>query len=97
MFVVASFVSPYRESREFVRSITENYKEIYISTPLEHCIKNDPTGIYKKAKQGEIKNLPGIDVKYEIPLNGALNIDYSKMNKESAVQMILKQLNNDWN
>ena len=94
VFVVASFVSPYRESREFVKSITENYKEVYISTPLEHCIKNDPSGLYDKAKCGEIKNLPGIDVKYEIPLNGTLSIDYSKVDKEIAAQMILKQLIN---
>ena len=92
VFVVASFVSPYKESREFVRSITENFKEVYISTPLEHCIKNDPSGLYKKAERGEIQNLPGINVKYEIPVNGAINIDYSKMDKENAAQLILKSL-----
>ena len=95
VFVVASFVSPYRESREFVRSITTNFKEIYISTPLEYCIKNDSTGIYRRAELGEIKNLPGINAKYEIPTDGALTIDYSQTNKERAAQLILKKLNSD--
>lgn len=93
VFVVASFVSPFRESREFVRSITENFREVFISTPLEQCIEKDTKGLYEKAQKGEIKNLPGIDVEYEHPMNGALNIDYSKMDKQSAVQMIMKRLN----
>ncbi len=89
VFVVASFVSPYRESREFVKSITTNFKEIHISTPIEHCKKNDTAGIYKRAEQGEVKNLPGIDVEYEIPMNGALKIDYSQLDKEYAAQLII--------
>jgi len=88
-------VSPYWESREFVKSITDNFHEVHISTPLEHCMKNDSSGIYDRAKRGEIKNLPGIDVKYEAPTNGAVSIDYSNTNKEIAVQEILKRLNND--
>ncbi|HSD64327.1 MAG TPA: adenylyl-sulfate kinase [Ignavibacteriaceae bacterium] len=92
VFVVASFVSPYRESREFVKSITTNFKEVHISTPLEHCKKNDTTGIYRRAESGEIKNLPGIDVEYEIPLNGALRVDYSQSDKEFAAQLILKSI-----
>lgn len=89
VFVVASFVSPYRESREFVRSITTNFKEVYISTPLEHCIKNDTSGIYKRAELGEVKNLPGIDVQYEIPIDGAIKVDYSHLDKDKAAEMII--------
>jgi adenylylsulfate kinase-like enzyme len=76
-------------------SIRENFREVFISTPLEHCIQNDTSGLYQKARKGKIKNLPGVDVKYEIPLNGTLNIDYSKMDKETAAQMILKSLNDE--
>src|SRR5262249_15180243 len=39
--VVASFVSPYRESREFVRRLCRNFIEIYVATPLEECERRD--------------------------------------------------------
>lgn len=92
VFVVASFVSPYKESREFVRKITDNYLEVHISTPLEVCIKNDTSGIYEKAKRGEIKNFPGIDVEYETPENHSVEIDYSKLDKETTVKKILSSV-----
>ena len=37
VFVVASFVSPYRESRDFVRGLCRNFVEIHMSTPLAVC------------------------------------------------------------
>ena len=94
VFVVASFVSPFRESRDFVRSITTNFHEVHISTPLEHCIKNDTSGLYKKAQEGKIRNLPGIDVEYEIPMNGAVQVDYSEVDKVTAAEKILKDIGN---
>ena len=88
VFVVASFLSPYRESRDFVRSICKNYHEVYVSTPLNECIKRDDSGVYEKAKTGKIKNVPGIDVEYEIPLNGEMNIDISKLEPKDAAKQI---------
>ena len=37
IIVIASFISPYQESRDFVKNLCKNYKELYISTPLEEC------------------------------------------------------------
>ena len=34
---------------------------------LETCQKRDPKGLYKKARNGEIKNFTGIDDPYEEP------------------------------
>jgi len=62
---------------------------------LSTASKKDSSGLYEKAKRGEINNLPGVDVKYEVPANGAFNVDFSKTEKEIAVQMILKTLNNE--
>ena len=92
VFVVASFLSPYRESRDFVRSICKNYHEVYVSTPLNECIKRDDSGVYEKAKTGKIKNVPGIDVEYEIPLNGEMNIDISKLEPKDAAKQIYNEI-----
>jgi hypothetical protein len=35
--VVASFVSPYRESRDFVRGLCRNFVEVYVSTPSRNA------------------------------------------------------------
>jgi len=52
--VVASLVSPYRESRQFVRSVCRRFVEVHVSTPLEECERRDPKGLYRKARAGEI-------------------------------------------
>ncbi|MBD3426552.1 MAG: adenylyl-sulfate kinase [Candidatus Omnitrophica bacterium] len=67
VIVISSFVSPYEESRRFVRGICKNYVEIYVSTSLEECEKRDVKGLYAKARRGEIKSFTGIDDPYEPP------------------------------
>lgn len=89
VFVVGSFLSPYRESRQFVKKVSKNFIEVHINTPIEHCEKNDDKGLYKKARNGEIKNFPGIDVKYEAPQNPDLTIDTSKTSIDESVEEIL--------
>jgi adenylylsulfate kinase len=67
--VIASLISPHREARSYVRSICSRFAEIYVKASLETCEKRDPKGLYKKARQGEIKNFTGIDDPYEEPEN----------------------------
>ena len=93
IFVVASFLSPYKESREFVKSICKNYMEVYVSTPLEVCEERDTTGIFKKARNGEVQNFPGINAPYEIPANGVLNVDTSNVSVEEAADNIFDNIN----
>ena len=67
--VLCSFASPYRENRDFARSICNNFIEVYVNTPLEICMKRDVKGMYKKALAGEIKGFTGVDDPYEEPEN----------------------------
>lgn len=94
IFVVASFVSPYRESREFVRDLCKNVIEIYVSTPIEVCEKRDIKGLYKKARNGEIENFTGINDPYEEPQNPEITIDTSKISIEKATKKVMKYINN---
>ena len=63
LIVITAFISPFRLEREMARSLFEknDFKEIYISTPLKVAEKRDPKGLYKKARQGKIPNFTGID------------------------------------
>ncbi len=92
VIVIGSLISPYRESREFIRGLCQNYIEIHVSTPLNVCEGRDPKGLYKKARKGEIKNFTGIDDPYEAPLQPDITLDTSTLSLQDCVQTILAKL-----
>ncbi len=95
LIVITAFISPFRLEREMARSLFEKneFKEIYISTPLKVAEKRDPKDLYKKARQGKIPNFTGIDSIYEKPTNPELEIDTSKVSLNKAVKKILNIIN----
>jgi adenylylsulfate kinase len=89
--VVASFVSPYRESRDFIRQLCRNFMEIYVSTPLEECERRDVKGLYARARRGEIRNFTGIDDPYEPPEHPELTLDTRSVSVDQAVATVLER------
>ena len=81
LIVIASFISPFKRDRQMIRSMVDvgEYIEVYMNTPLEECEKRDPKGLYKKARQGQIKYFTGIDSPYQIPENPEIEIHYCNM------------------
>lgn len=75
--VVASAVSPFRNTRNDVRNMVgpDNYIEVFVDTPLEVCETRDTKGMYQAARRGEIKNFTGIDDPYEEPDNPEITLD----------------------
>lgn len=92
VFVVASFVSPYQESRDFVRGLTKRFIEVYVSTPLEECERRDVKGLYARARRGEIPNFTGISDPYEPPARPELVIDTRTVTADEAVHRIMARL-----
>ena len=89
---VCSFISPYRESRQFVRDNTNNFIEIYVSTPLKVCEERDPKGLYKKVRKGEIKQFTGVDDPYEEPQSPELNINTADQSVKDCARHIFTYL-----
>ena len=89
---IAALVSPYRESREFVRRMASRYLEVYVATPLEECRRRDVKGLYARALRGEIANFTGISDPYEPPANPAVTIDTTAISVEASVDQILVAL-----
>jgi adenylylsulfate kinase len=87
--VVASFVSPYRESRDFIRKLCPSFAEIYVATPLEECERRDVKGLYARARRGELRNFTGIDDPYEIPEHPELTLDTRTLSVEQSVARVL--------
>ena len=91
IITIAAFISPSNELRRMASDIigAEDFKEVYISTPLEVCEARDVKGLYAKARRGEIKNFTGISAPFEVPEHPALSIDTSKVSLEDSVKQIL--------
>jgi adenylylsulfate kinase len=87
--VVASLVSPYRESRDFIRKLCRAFVEIYVATPLEECERRDVKGLYARARRGEIKNFTGIDDPYEPPEQPELTLDTRVLTVDQCVAEVL--------
>ncbi len=92
VIVLCSFVSPYRENRDFARSICKDFMEVYVKTPLEVCIERDVKGMYKKALNGEIKNFTGIDDPYEEPENPEVIVETDKESVDESVEKVLNKM-----
>lgn len=92
VIVIASFISPYRVAREFVRSLCGNFIEVYVRTSLAECQRRDVKGLYKKAMAGQIKEFTGIDDPYEEPLRPEITVDTEHQTVDESVNQIMDYL-----
>jgi adenylylsulfate kinase len=92
LIVLASFISPYKEDRDFVRTEFQgdNFFEIHIKCSIEECQRRDPKGMYQKARQGIIKNYTGISAPYEEPESPDLMIDTESTDIAGSIQIVLQ-------
>lgn len=92
IITIAAFISPNNDIRKMAADIigTDDFIEVYISTPLEECEKRDVKGLYAKARKGEITNFTGISAPFEAPQNPTLSLDTSKLSLEESVNQLLE-------
>ncbi|MCH8319983.1 MAG: bifunctional sulfate adenylyltransferase/adenylylsulfate kinase [Acidobacteria bacterium] len=95
--VICAAVSPYRSTRNEVRSLMpDHFVEVFVDTPLEVCEDRDTKGMYAKARRGEIQGFTGVDDPYEAPENPEIVLDtVVGQPEENAVRIIdyLKEKN----
>jgi len=92
VMAIASAISPYREVRDHNRRIIGRFVEVYVKASVEACEKRDVKGLYKKAKNGELKGLTGVDDPYEEPLHPDVICDTEKETVEESALNVLKRL-----
>lgn len=95
LIVITAFISPFIRDRALARDVIgeENFIEVFIDTPLSECERRDPKGLYKKAREGLIKNFTGIDSNYEAPLNPNIRINTLEDDLETGARRIIEFLN----
>lgn len=79
LIVLTAFISPFASERALAKDVIgrDDFIEVHINTSLTVCERRDPKGLYKKARDGLIMNMTGIDSPYEPPEEPDLRIDGS--------------------
>jgi len=86
--VIVSAISPYQETRNFIKADRPYFHEVYVKASIETVKERDPKGLYKKVLAGEIKNFTGIDDPYEVPPYPSLVIDTEKESVEESMEKL---------
>lgn len=85
IITVCTFVSPYEETREILRTMIPNFYLIHIKCSLEEAKSRDVKGLYSK-------KIPGIEV-FETPVKYDLEVDTELL---TIVDSFIKIKNVDW-
>ena len=91
---LTAFISPFRAERNLARKLVPHgdFIEIFCKCELATCEQRDVKGLYKKARQGDIKQFTGISSPYEHPENPELIVDTGSNNLDVCVDSVLALL-----
>ncbi len=94
---LAAFISPTAQSRRMASEIigTEDFREVYVSTPLTVCEQRDVKGLYARARRGEIADFTGVSAPFEAPEHPDLRLDTSILTLEESVNKVLELILNN--
>jgi len=94
LHVIVAFISPYRKDRDRVRNLLEpgRFVEVFLDCPLEICEQRDVKGMYKKAREGKIKEFTGITSPYEPPENQEIHLRTHEQSVEESVSQVMTWL-----
>ena len=91
---LVSCISPCAFMREFAKKTIgeEFFVEIFIKASINTCQQRDPKSLYKKARQGKIKQFTGIDHDYMPPKKPDIILDTEKLMPDAASNQVLHYL-----
>ena len=89
---VASAVSPYRDSRDKVREAIGRFAEVHCRCPMEVLVKRDESGLFERARRGEVHHVAGINAPYEEPLKPEVLLDTDRVGVADAAEKVLATL-----
>jgi adenylylsulfate kinase len=81
-----------RAYRDRARQQIDRFLEVYVDCPLETCMRRDPKGIYRKAREGQATDVPGLQAVYEPPENPDLVIRGDRDDPGDAANRIVALL-----
>lgn len=92
VIAICAAVSPFRATRDEVRSNTTNFLEIYVDCPVAVAESRDADGMYARARRGEIIEFTGVNAPYEPPTSPEVHIHADRESVEEASDRVLRTL-----
>jgi adenylylsulfate kinase len=80
--------------RNRARNRIDRFAEVHVKCSLETCRRRDPEGLYARAAQGRIDNLPGVQSPYEAPQEPDLVVDTERHDPAACAAQVLRFLQN---
>lgn len=91
VITLTAFISPFASERDLARKLVPHgdFIEIFCNSSVEVCESRDVKGLYKKARDGEIKEFTGISSPYEEPKKPELVIDTGNDELQDCVKQVI--------
>lgn len=91
VITICSFITPLQQHRDIASAILGNlYFEVYTECSLAVCEQRDVKGLYKKARNNEIKDFTGIGSAFEVPLYPWLTLNTSHQQPGESTEMLFR-------
>ena len=74
--IIATVTLISKVQKEYKKII--NYFDVFLDVPIKELKKRDPKNLYKKFENNEIRNMVGLDIKFDIPKKPSLHIKWKK-------------------
>jgi adenylylsulfate kinase len=81
-----------RSYRDRARNQIPLFAEVFVDCPLDVCIRRDPKGIYRKAREGQASQVPGVQTVYEPPEHPDIVIRGDRDDPKDAARRIIDLL-----
>jgi adenylylsulfate kinase len=81
-----------RSYRDRARQQIPRFIEVFVDCPLEECIRRDPKGIYRMAREGQAAFVPGIQAPYEPPEKPEVVIHGNIDDPDTAARCVIAEL-----
>jgi bifunctional enzyme CysN/CysC len=94
LVVIVSFISPFASERRMARGLFApgRFVEVHVDAPLEVAQQRDPKGLYDQARRGEVRNVTGVDSRYEPPERPEIWLDTATLSVEEATAAVVDRL-----
>jgi adenylylsulfate kinase len=88
-----AFISPYRTDRGTARALQpDDFIEVHVDCAVDVCETRDPKGMYKKAREGKIKEFTGVSAPYEAPEKPEVYVNTATSSLEQCVAILVAAL-----
>jgi adenylylsulfate kinase len=94
IITINAFITPTEKLRNMASNIigSHYFINVYVNAPLDLCEQRDIKGMYKKARNGEIKEFTGVSAPFEPPLEAAIEINTSVSDPDQSIDKLFEYI-----